>query len=181
MPALASLPAQQATVDLYAADFLAGFTLPSCSDFDDWQAFHAESLRQSLRAVLEKLACACAAAGEDKRGIAVAHRWLVLDPLDEGAHRVFMQLYAWSGQQSAALRQYERCVEILNREMGVMPDDTTQRASLKLSVWLLPRPSRRFRVRPLAIICPPRPPRSLAAGINWQSYSSCWPIPASGS
>ena len=55
-PAPANLPALQTAVDLYAADFLAGFTLPDCPDFDDWQAFQAERLRRSLRAVLEKLA-----------------------------------------------------------------------------------------------------------------------------
>jgi predicted ATPase/DNA-binding SARP family transcriptional activator len=126
-PAPADLSTLQAAVNLYVADFLAGFTLSDCPDFDDWQAFQTESLRQGLRAVLKLLAWTHAAADDQVSAIAVARRWLALDPLDESAHRALMQLYALSGQQAAALRQYERCVDILNEELGIAPDETTQR------------------------------------------------------
>lgn len=43
---------------LYTADFLAGFTLPDCPEFDEWQFFQAEGLRQLLARVLEQLVCA---------------------------------------------------------------------------------------------------------------------------
>jgi len=111
----------QAAVDLYTADFLAGFTLHDCPDFDDWQAFQTESLRQSLRAALEKIAWAQAATGNAEQAIATARRQLALDPLDENAHRALMQLYAQAGQQSTALRQYEQCRQILADELGIAP------------------------------------------------------------
>lgn len=111
----------QATVELYTADFLAGFTLPDCPDFDDWQAFQTESLRQSLRAALEKIAWAQAATGNAEQAITTARRQLALDPLDENAHRTLMQLYAQFGQQAAALRQYEQCRQILVDELGIGP------------------------------------------------------------
>jgi DNA-binding SARP family transcriptional activator len=87
----------------------------------------AATLRQGLRAVLKMLAWTHAAADDRASAIAVARRWLALDSLDESAHRALMQLYALSGQQAAALRQYERCVAILNEELGAAPDETTQR------------------------------------------------------
>ncbi|MCE7988811.1 MAG: hypothetical protein DYG89_47250 [Caldilinea sp. CFX5] len=111
----------QAAVELYTADFLAGFTLHDCPDFDDWQAFQTESLRQSLRAALEKIAWAQAATGNAEQAIATARRQLALDPLDENAHRALMQLYAQAGQQSAALHQYEQCRQILADELGIAP------------------------------------------------------------
>jgi DNA-binding SARP family transcriptional activator len=46
----AALPRLQAAVNLYAADFLAGFSLPDCAEFDDRQTFQSESLRRRLRA-----------------------------------------------------------------------------------------------------------------------------------
>ena len=116
-----SLPALQAAVDLYTADFLAGFTLPDSPDFDDWQAYTTEQLRRRARTLLEKLAWAYAAAGEGERAIATAHRRLALDPLDEDAHRALMQFYAQSGQPGAALRQYEQCRQILEDELGAPP------------------------------------------------------------
>jgi len=36
-----------------------------------------------------------------------------------------MQLFAWNGQQSAALHQYRECVQILDRELGVGPLEST--------------------------------------------------------
>ncbi|MEZ4708149.1 MAG: BTAD domain-containing putative transcriptional regulator [Caldilineaceae bacterium] len=116
-----NLPVLQAAVELYTADFLAGFTLPDSPDFDDWQAFHSESLRQSLRTALEKIAWAQAATDDAEQAIAAARRWLALDPLDENAQRALIQLYAQSGQQAAALRQYEQCRHLLQEELGVPP------------------------------------------------------------
>ncbi|MEZ4681336.1 MAG: BTAD domain-containing putative transcriptional regulator [Caldilineaceae bacterium] len=115
------LPTVQAAIDLYQADFLAGFTLPDCPDFDDWQAFQAESLRQALRAALEKVALTQAAIGDEENAIATARRQLALDPLDEAAHRSLMQLYTQFGQQATALRQYEQCRQILVDELGIAP------------------------------------------------------------
>ena len=36
-----------------------------------------------------------------------------------------MQLYAWSGQRSAAVRQYRECVRVLEQELGVPPLEET--------------------------------------------------------
>ena len=79
---------------LYQADFLAGFNPTDSPIFEEWQFFQAESLRQQIIEVLERLA----------RG----HGWLI-------------QLYAWSGQRSAALRQYQSLVRVLADELGISP------------------------------------------------------------
>ncbi|HRW10166.1 MAG TPA: hypothetical protein P5121_33920, partial [Caldilineaceae bacterium] len=42
------LDALGAAVALYRDDFLRGFTLPDCPDFDDWQFFEGEALRNLL-------------------------------------------------------------------------------------------------------------------------------------
>jgi DNA-binding SARP family transcriptional activator len=41
--------------DLYRNDFLTGFTLPDCPDFDEWQFSKAEGLRQELASALGQL------------------------------------------------------------------------------------------------------------------------------
>jgi hypothetical protein len=52
---------------------------------------------------------------------------VALDPLNEEAQRRLMQLYAWSGRRTAALRQYNSCVQVLQEELGVQPAaETTQ-------------------------------------------------------
>ena len=59
--------------------------------------------------------------------LAVARRWLELDPLHEPAHRALIRLYAEQGDRAAALAQYRECVRTLSRELGVPPLDETTR------------------------------------------------------
>ncbi len=114
-------------VQLYAGDFLAGFTLRDSPAFDEWQFFETESLRKQFASALEQLVAQETARRAYKRAIEYARRWLALDPLHEPAHRALMLLYARDGQRAAALRQYRECVRQLEQELGVAPlPETTE-------------------------------------------------------
>ena len=119
-------PLSQA-VSLYDDDFLAGFSLRDSPNFDDWQFYQADSLRRELASALERLVQCYSTLGDFESAIAYARRWLSLDRLHEAAHRFLMQLYAWSGQRAAALHQYRECVQVLERELGVAPLESTTR------------------------------------------------------
>ena len=114
-------------VELNSDDFLSGFTLRDSPGFDEWQFFQTEGLRQELASVLERLIKGHSSADEVEVAIPYARRWLALDPLHEPAHRQLMQLYAWSGQRAAALRQYAECEKVLQDELSLSPEaETTQ-------------------------------------------------------
>lgn len=117
-------PLSQA-VALYDDDFLAGFSLRDSQNFDDWQFFQADNLRRDLAAALERLVHCYTTLGDLESAIAYARRWLTLDRLHEAAHRLLIQLYAWNGQRGAALHQYRECVQVLDRELGVAPLEST--------------------------------------------------------
>jgi DNA-binding SARP family transcriptional activator len=121
---LARSRAQEAAA-LYAGDFLAGFSVRESPEFQSWQFAEAEALRRELAAALEGLVRQHAAQGEFTPATEYAHRWLSLDSLQEAAHRALMRLFAWSGDRSAAIRQYRECVRILERELGVPPVEET--------------------------------------------------------
>ena len=114
-------------VRLYRDDFLTGFSLRGCPDFEDWQSVTADRLRQDLAGALERLVAACVAAGDYARGLDHARRWLSLDPLHEPAHQALIRLQACTGQRSAALRQYRELVRVLSRELAVSPLPETTR------------------------------------------------------
>ena len=78
--------------------------------------------------------------GEFESAIEDARRWLRLDVLSEPAHRRLMQIYAWSGQHGAALRQYQECVRLLEKEIGVPPEDETTRLYEAIRSRQLPPP-----------------------------------------
>jgi predicted ATPase/DNA-binding SARP family transcriptional activator len=119
------LPALEEAVELYAADFMAGFTLRDSVAYDEWQFFQTEGLRDELASALERLVRCHSSQGEYEPAIAHARRWLALDPLHEPVHRHLMQLYAQAGQRAAALRQYQECVRILKAELGLPPSEET--------------------------------------------------------
>src|SRR5215213_5394284 len=114
-----------AAIELYTDDFLAGFTLPDSSAFDEWQFFQRESLRQLYGQVLEQLVQAYRSQQAWEEAIAYARRWVALDRLHEPSHRMLMRLYAWAGQHAAALRQYHECMRILAAELSVAPEEET--------------------------------------------------------
>ncbi|MBI5029135.1 MAG: AAA family ATPase [Chloroflexi bacterium] len=111
--------------ELYRGDFLAGFYLRDSPDYDDWQFFTAENLRREFATVLEKLVCYQTDKKAYDSAIEYARRWLALDSLHEPAHRQLMQLYALTDQRAAALRQYDECVRVLEKELGVTPLEET--------------------------------------------------------
>ncbi len=136
----ACLPLLEQAVALYRGDFMAGFTLRDSPNFDDWQLYHAESLRQEYAGALERLIQLYIQQGQFERAIIPARRWLALDELREEAHRQLMQLYAWSGQRSAALRQYQECERILDQELGVAPVKQTVQLYYAIKDNRLPPP-----------------------------------------
>lgn len=121
----ACLPLLSQAAALYQADFLSGFSLRDSSEFDDWQFFQTEGLRQELADVLEKLVKVYSQQGEYEPAITAARRWAGLDPINEAARCHLMQLYTWTGQRNAALRQYHDVVRVLDEELGVSPQEET--------------------------------------------------------
>lgn len=135
------VPALRHAADLYRGDFMAGFTLRDSANFDDWQFFQAESLRRQAAHVFERLVQGLTVQQDYMAAVGYARRWLQLDPLHEPAHRALMQLYAWSGQTSAALRQYRECVRILDEELGAPPLPETTAIYQAISANRHPAPS----------------------------------------
>lgn len=112
-------------VELYQDDFLAGFSLRDCPEFDEWQFFQTEALRHELATTLQKLVQFFITQEDYEKAIPYARRWVGLDPLHEPAHRQLIWLYSVSQQQAAALRQYQVCVQVLQDELGVKPSPET--------------------------------------------------------
>jgi len=115
-------------VALYQGDFLEGFTLPDCPEFDDWQLAERENIRSDQGWALQRLARAQASAEQWEQALATARRWVSLDRLHEPAQALLIRLLAQSGQRTAAIRHYEEFASLLQRELGAQPDPKTREA-----------------------------------------------------
>jgi len=116
-----------AAVELVRGEFMCGFGLRDSANFDDWQLLQGELIHRELDGALRRLVDWHSVQGEFEAAVGYARRRLALDPLNEQAHRHLMLIYAWSGNRSAALRQYEECVTILEDQLAVPPQAETSR------------------------------------------------------
>jgi len=123
--------ALQEAMVLYRGDLLEGFSVKEVA-FEDWLRGERERLRTQAIDGLKGLLAHYVRKKIPDAAIQVAIRLIALEPFDEAVHRTLMRLYAESGRRSTALRQYEDCVEILGRELGVEPAEETRDLYRKL-------------------------------------------------
>jgi predicted ATPase/DNA-binding SARP family transcriptional activator len=105
----------------YRGPFLDGFALPDSSEFDAWASQERQVWERRYLDALAVLIEGYAAAGDYPAAIDAAQQALATDELAEDMHRRLIALYAAAGDRTAAMRQFERCVVVLERELGVDP------------------------------------------------------------
>ena len=118
----------QAATALYRAAFLGDFRLAGNIDFDRWVTLEGERWEQAYLRTLRTLIDECAVQGESQQAIDYARQFLGYNELAEDIHCRLIELYTALGERSAALRQYELCSIILERELGVQPMPETRAA-----------------------------------------------------
>jgi predicted ATPase/DNA-binding SARP family transcriptional activator len=159
----ATVAALEQAVSLYRGEFLSGFTLPDTPDFDEWQFFEAETMRQAMVLALDDLVLHYTQAINYEVAIGHARHHLALDPLHEPAHQTLMRLYALSGRQAAALRQFDECQRILQDELGIAPDAETQALATAIREKRLTPPDAETIAGPAEASPPtPKPPEDTA-------------------
>jgi DNA-binding SARP family transcriptional activator/tetratricopeptide (TPR) repeat protein len=113
-------------VELYRGDLLDGITLQE-PPFEEWLMGERERLRELAVEALAGLLAFQRAAWAADAALQTGLRLIALDPLQESVHRTLMRLYAQLGRRATALRQYQICVGVLRRELGVEPEADTRR------------------------------------------------------
>jgi predicted ATPase/DNA-binding SARP family transcriptional activator len=104
---------------LYRGDLLA-------TEVDsEWADERREELRRLRRRAVLDLAGFDVDAGAPLAATDHLRALLRTDETDEAVHRALMQAHHAGGQRDLALRQYQRCVEVLRRELGVPPEPET--------------------------------------------------------
>jgi predicted ATPase/DNA-binding SARP family transcriptional activator len=110
---------------LYRGDFLAGFFVRDCREFENWMLLKQEQLRKRVLDAYYRLGEYSLQRKSYKNGADYLTRALEFDPLLEAAHRLLMMTLIKSGQRSAALAQYQTFKKTLLEELGVEPESET--------------------------------------------------------
>jgi DNA-binding SARP family transcriptional activator len=106
-----------------AAELYRGNLLEEC--YEDWCLIQRERLQNLYLAILDKLMLHAERHGEFEVGLAYGEQILHHDRASERTHRQLMRLHYLAGDRTAAIRQFERCVEALAEELDVRPARVT--------------------------------------------------------
>jgi len=114
----------QEASELYRDEFLAGMEI-AAEPFADWVGVERRRFASMMSEVLHRLAIAQTAAFRIEDAINTSKRLTSFDPLREDGHRLLMRLLVSASRRGAALKQFEVCTDILQRELGVAPETLT--------------------------------------------------------
>ncbi len=107
--------------DLYRGELLAGLFVPDSTAFEEWRLMHQEEFHTRAVETLSRLVAYYDRRGEYARVQEYARRLLLLDPWREGTHLQLMRALVQSGQNVAALGQYESYRRLLADELDLAP------------------------------------------------------------
>jgi hypothetical protein len=107
-----------------------GHLLPGV--YDDWAAEARAQLERQCVELCDLVGAARARAGDLPGAVGAARRRIELQPLEEIGYRILMGLQADMGDRAAAMSTYHHCASVLERELGVAPDDATRAAFSRL-------------------------------------------------
>lgn len=119
-----SIDSLQQAAELYRGEFLEGLLIRG-EPFEEWLLGQRERLWELTVEGLAKLLRLQMKSAQMDGAIQTSMRLLSLDPLQEGVHRTLMYLYLQGGRREAAVRQYNICVQVLQRDLGIQPQPET--------------------------------------------------------
>ena len=109
----------------YRGEFLPGTT-------DEWVIQPRADLESRCVRLCDRLCEARVARGDLGGAAEIARRRIQLRPLEERGYRTLMELQAAMGDRASAVSTYHHCASILERELGVVPDEATRRVLRRL-------------------------------------------------
>ena len=92
--------------------------------YDDWLIEDREGVRQLRLHALELLANELSRSGRHGEAIQAALAAVRLEPLRETAHAALIRAHLAEGNRSEAVRQYQRCRDMLATELAVEPSES---------------------------------------------------------
>jgi LuxR family transcriptional regulator, maltose regulon positive regulatory protein len=108
-----------AMLKLYRGDYVQSF-------YSDWCTFRRDKLRLAYLDAHQQLALIAWRGGQVDKSALHWQEILAVDSCLEEAHCGLIRCYLHQEKRGLALRQYQRCTEVLRNELGVKPSPTTQ-------------------------------------------------------
>jgi DNA-binding SARP family transcriptional activator len=155
-----------------SGELLGALNFDDCLELADWVAVAREQWAVARRSALAEIASRLEAEGQIAPALRYAERLVSDDPLLEHAHRRLMRLHYLRGDRAAALSAYERCRDLLHRELNARPGSETLDLVRVIEDSQTPKLEALFlSSRPMTVL---RPPRLVGRDNEWTSIEHAW-------
>ena len=154
----------------YKGALLEGFSLRGATGFDEWLPLAREALASEYCLTLERAAQAREALGNTREALEAYITLLAADELQERYHREAMRLHIGLGEREAALKQFERCQQMLRHEFALEPLPET----LALAEQARARTAMIVRNKPDVVKAPGLEPALIGREAAWERLEQAW-------
>lgn len=93
--------------------------------YDSWSALDRENLKEIYLVILDKISEFYVLSKKHSEAIGLCEKILEKDNCREDIHRRLMLSYYRIGQRDKAIKQFQKCVEVLKEELEVRPSSET--------------------------------------------------------
>ncbi len=142
-------------------------------EFSDWLLLEREKLFVLRREALTSLIAQHEKETNYPLALGHAHALLQFDPINEESYRVLMRLHYLNGNRAEAMKVFERCKTILQKELNVEPSLETHKLAADIgfgALELAPAKSQKT-VIPLSVL---RPPVLVGREREWEQLEVAW-------
>lgn len=112
---------------MYTGEFLEGFYLKKCLDYNDWIFFERESYQRMYYELLQKHLSHYEEESMDYESIEVLEKMLQINPFNEQLYQQIISIFLRKGDKIDALNYYNKCIHTLREHLNISPKDSTRR------------------------------------------------------
>ncbi len=142
-------------------------------EFSDWLLLEREKLSNLRGEALTSLIGQHEKESNYDTALRYAHTLLSLDTLDEATYRLLMRLHYLTGNRAEAMKTFERCKSVLQKELNVEPSIETHKLAADIGFGtfeLIPAKPKETTL-PLSIL---RPPVLVGREKEWAQLEAAW-------
>jgi DNA-binding SARP family transcriptional activator len=121
-----SLPSVKSVNMIYPGDFLEGFYLKKCLDYNDWIFYERESIQRLYYEILEELLKKYKNKNLFYESIDILKTMLKINPFNEILYQEIIEMFLKKGDKTDALNYYNKCVNTLRENLNISPKKSTR-------------------------------------------------------
>ncbi len=142
-------------------------------EFSDWLLLEREKLSKLRREALTSLIAQYEKENDYPSALGHARTLLQLDPINEESYCLVMRLHYLAGNRAEAMKTFERCKSVLQKELDAEPSLETHKLAAEIgfgALELTPAKPQKTAI-PLSVL---RPPVLVGREKEWEQLEAAW-------